>query len=288
MTARIGQLCPSFAILAAALSFAPATHAVELNPAIMAYTTPDQYKWRDPTDKADVNQAILYGDPTKPGLYIYINKLKPGRFGGPHYHPNDRFITVIEGTGFKGTGPVVDPTNAMRLPKGSFVIDHAQKVHWDGTKDEGVSLLIAGEGPATNIEVPKAAGRFTGLDPAAVSVKLPDQIEWKGTGGNRTAVLVGDPDKPGLYVLMFKWLAGNFSRPHFHRNDRLITVLNGTWWVATGNKFDPATQTVPMPAGSFVTHFAKEVHWDGAKNEDTVLLMVGNGPATSTRVEEAK
>jgi len=39
------------------------------------------------------------------------------------------------------------------------------------------------------------------LDPAAVIYKLPDQIEWKGTGGNRSAVLVGDPQKPGLYPI---------------------------------------------------------------------------------------
>src|SRR5215831_17206725 len=36
------------------------------------------------------------------------------------------------------------------------------------------------------------------LNPAAVIYKLPDQIEWKGTGGNRNAVLVGEPEKPGL------------------------------------------------------------------------------------------
>jgi hypothetical protein len=126
------------------------------------------------------------------------------------------------------------------------------------------------------------------LNPAAVIYKLPDQIDWKGTGGNRSAVLVGDPEKPGLYIVINKWLAGNnFSRPHFHPNDRFITVLKGTWWVGTGNKFDPAA-TVPMTAGTFVTHFGKQVHWDGAKDEDAVLLIVGEGPATSTRVEEAK
>jgi hypothetical protein len=35
-------------------------------------------------------------------------------------------------------------------------------------------------------------------------------------------------------------------------------------------------------------HFGKQVHWDGAKDEDAVLLIVGEGPATITRVEEAK
>jgi hypothetical protein len=30
------------------------------------------------------------------------------------------------------------------------------------------------------------------------------------------------------------------------------------------------------------------VHWDGAKDEDAVILIVGEGPATGTRVEEEK
>ena len=62
-------------------------------------------------------------------------------------------------------------------------------------------------------------------------------------------------------------------------------MLQGTWWVGSGPKFDPANAT-PMPAGSFVTHFAKQVHWDGAKDEDAVLLIMGEGPATSTAAEE--
>ena len=37
-----------------------------------------------------------------------------------------------------------------------------------------------------------------------------------------------------------------------------------------------------MPAGSFVTHFAKQVHYDGAKDQECVLQIVGEGPATAT------
>jgi hypothetical protein len=128
------------------------------------------------------------------------------------------------------------------------------------------------------------------LDPKAVTYKLPDQIKWSpvSAAGNQQAILFGDPSKPGLYGVLNKWLAGNhFSRPHFHPNDRFITVISGTWWVASGNKFDPA-ETVPMPAGSFVTHFGKQVHWDGAKDEETVLLIMGEGPATATLVKEEK
>jgi quercetin dioxygenase-like cupin family protein len=128
------------------------------------------------------------------------------------------------------------------------------------------------------------------INAAAVGFKLPEQIEWKdplGVAGAKTAVLFGDPSKPGLYVMLIKWLPGNFSRPHFHPNDRFFMVVKGTWWVGTGNKFDP-NNTVPMRAGTFVTHFAKQVHWDGAKDEEAIIFLSGEGPATTTRVEEEK
>ena len=129
------------------------------------------------------------------------------------------------------------------------------------------------------------------LNPAAVIYKLPDQIPWSAPDarGVQNAVVVGDPSKPGFYVVFTKWLKGNhFSRPHFHPNDRYITVLQGTWWVGSGPKFDPDQGTTAMPAGSFVTHFGKQVHWDGAKDEDAVLLIMGEGPATATMVAEEK
>ena len=74
------------------------------------------------------------------------------------------------------------------------------------------------------------------------------------------------------------------SRPHFHPYDRYITVISGTWWVGTGTKYDPNT-TVGMPPGSFVTHYAKGIHWDGAKDADCVIEIVGMGPATTTNAE---
>ncbi len=134
-------------------------------------------------------------------------------------------------------------------------------------------------------------GAAAELNPAAVVYKLPDQIPWSAVDarGAQNAVVVGDPNKPGFYMVYTKWTKGNhFSRPHFHPNDRYIVVLQGTWWVGSGPKFDPDHGTVPMPAGSFVTHYGKQVHWDGAKDEDAVLLITGEGPATSTLVAEEK
>ena len=128
--------------------------------------------------------------------------------------------------------------------------------------------------------------KATDLNPAALIYQLPNQIKWVDTpNGASQAVVRGDLSKPGPYIEMVIWHAHHMSRPHFHPNDRFINVISGTWWVGTGTKFSPDT-TVALPAGSFVTHFGKQVHYDGAKDEDVVLEIVGEGPGTSTPAEE--
>jgi hypothetical protein len=134
-------------------------------------------------------------------------------------------------------------------------------------------------------EPARGQSKAAGLNPAALAYKLPDQIPWKGKEGvAQSAVLLGDPGKPGLYIQLMKWYPHNMSHPHFHPNDRFITVISGTWWVGTGTKYDPDA-TVAMPTGSFVTHFARQVHYDGAKDEPAVLEIVGEGPDTATPAE---
>jgi len=133
--------------------------------------------------------------------------------------------------------------------------------------------------------IPLTAAQSPNLNPAAIAWTLPDKIQWHDDPmGLKSAVMYGDPSKPGLYIMLVKWLPGHMSHPHFHPNDRFITVLSGTWWVGTGPKFDP-NATVPLPAGTFVTHFGKQIHYDGAKDVEAVLEIVGDGPATATPAE---
>jgi len=123
-------------------------------------------------------------------------------------------------------------------------------------------------------------------DPKIMTFQRPGQIKWVDRGnGLSQAVVFGDPEKPGLYIIMVKWAPHSMSRPHFHPNDRLVTVLSGTWWVGWGPKYDPES-TSPMPAGSFVRHLAKQIHYDGAKDVEAVLEIVGQGPETSTNAEQ--
>ena len=122
------------------------------------------------------------------------------------------------------------------------------------------------------------------LDPKAFKMTLPENINWRpaeGLTGTDAAVLVGDPGKEGFYVVLNRFHPGNFSRPHFHDNDRYIMVISGEWWVDTGGKFDP-NRTVPMKPGTFVMHPGRDVHYDGARAgaEDAIVMIFGQGPGT--------
>lgn len=127
------------------------------------------------------------------------------------------------------------------------------------------------------------------VDPRSVEFVAPKDVKWvrNAAGTSEQALLFGDPAKPGPYVVQIKWLPGNFSRPHFHNGDRFFAVLSGTWWVGTGETFDPEA-TVPMTAGSYVIHHGGQVHYDGAKNEEAIIQVWGVGPVSTTPAAQAK
>lgn len=123
------------------------------------------------------------------------------------------------------------------------------------------------------------------LDPAAITYTLPKDIKWiMSSNGSGTVTLAGDPSKPGFYAQLVLWTPHHMARPHFHPNDRIITVISGTWWVGTGSKYDPDS-AVAMHAGTVVHQTGKQIHFDGAKDEEAVIEVVGEGPTTATPAE---
>ena len=48
------------------------------------------------------------------------------------------------------------------------------------------------------------------------------------------------------------------------------------------------TTAVELNPKALVYNFGGQVHWDGAKDEEAWVLIVGEGPGTSTPVEIAK
>lgn len=125
---------------------------------------------------------------------------------------------------------------------------------------------------------PLPAAEEVVLDRAARDYKLPDQIQWRGReGSSQSATLFGDPSKPGLYVQLLKRPPNNWSAPHKHDHDRLITVLEGTMWIGTGSDYDKE-KTVPLHKGAFVRDIAEQTHYDGSKDDGLTIEIVGIVP----------
>ena len=124
------------------------------------------------------------------------------------------------------------------------------------------------------------------LDPAQTQIPLPDQYQWKPALPNaparsvETVPVFGGTDKPGPYVVLIKWHPGYMSAPHTYVTDRLCFVISGTWWVNSGETFEPET-TVPVPAGGFVRRVAHTPHYDGVQKggkEPAVIGIFGQAP----------
>ena len=126
-------------------------------------------------------------------------------------------------------------------------------------------------------------------DPANVSMTLPKDIKCTGTvGKQQMCLLYGDPDKPGPYMVKYIWYPGNFSKPHYHNNERFAYVVSGTWWTSTSKVYDERT-TYPVHAGTVAVDKLRGIHWDGCRTgakEPAVLILAGTGPNITQYVDE--
>lgn len=116
-----------------------------------ATITPEAVHWRDIPHGLGAQVAVLVGDPSGPGFYVMRVRFPPHVMDLPHWHPNVRYVTVLKGTWYAGTGTHFDPAAAVPLPAGSVMVHPARAPHWDGSaSDEEAIVQIVGEGPGTS------------------------------------------------------------------------------------------------------------------------------------------
>ena len=85
-----------------------------------------------------------------------------------------------------------------------------------------------------------------------------DKFKWNATEGNKlgvqTAVLEGDPNKPGFYLTINRFPPHTMSRPHTHPDERHCVVLKGTWWTGEGTKQWEPSKEVGLEPGEDMRH----------------------------------
>lgn len=90
--------------------------------------------------------AVLYGDPSKEGLFALRLKLPEGYAIPPHTHPVDEVVTVVSGTFRLGMGETADQGQARALPAGSFFALAPDMAHYVFIDEETV-VQISTVGP---------------------------------------------------------------------------------------------------------------------------------------------
>jgi quercetin dioxygenase-like cupin family protein len=116
--------------------------------------------------------------------------------------------------------------------------------------------------------------------PASALILTPNDLKWSESPrapGVQTATLVGDPSKPGPYVIRAKYPPNTVNRPHHHPGDEEITVLAGTLYFGRGLAMEPE-KTLTLPAGSFIVEPAKSWHYLFTKSEPVEVEIRGLGP----------
>jgi len=92
--------------------------------------------------------AVLYGDPSKEGIFIMRLKLPAGFRIAPHTHPKPEILTVLSGGFYIGMGTVSDEARSQRLGPGSFFAFDPGLPHYAHVEEETV-VQLSSTGPWT-------------------------------------------------------------------------------------------------------------------------------------------
>jgi quercetin dioxygenase-like cupin family protein len=151
-------------------------------------------------------------------------------------------------------------------------------------------LSVVSLGVAQTVQKAKRHATSGHMSAAHVLV-TPDQITWGPAPpslppGAQLAVLEGDPSKAGVPFTMRIKLPDSYRvPPHWHPTDERIVVLQGSFGMGVGDKFDQAAGH-ELPTGSYASMPKGLRHYGWAVGE-TVVQVSGIGPFAINYVNAA-
>jgi uncharacterized RmlC-like cupin family protein len=155
--------------------------------------------------------------------------------------------------------------------------------HWliDESPEQTMSELVAfldSDAPGTALQR-VAPAEFGELAHTGASAGT------SGVTGIETSVLKGDPATTGLYTILLRVPANTRIQAHTHTDDRIATVVSGTWHFGYGDAFDES-RLKALPPGSFYTEPPDLAHFARTGAEPVVLQITGIGPTDTQYVSK--
>lgn len=135
-----------------------------------------------------------------------------------------------------------------------------------------------------------SAAALAQSDPAGFAQVLPDRIRWAASPsippGGQGATVYGDPRKSAPYITRVKLPADYKIQPHSHPEERVYTVISGTFYIGFGDTFD-AARLKAFPAGSAFVVPAHASHFHWMRSGEAVVQISGVGPSGIEYVDHA-
>ncbi len=120
-----------------------------------AVKLPNEIEFKAPLTPGP-QSSVLYGDPTKPSVYVQRTKLAPGLKVMPHWHPDEwRTAVVLSGTLYFGVGEQWDESKLKAYPAGTFYSEPPKTPHYVWAKDGEVIIQTTGMGPTGTTPIPQ-------------------------------------------------------------------------------------------------------------------------------------
>ncbi len=113
--------------------------------------SPQEIKWAPapPSIPPGAEAAVLYGDPSKDGLFAMRLKFPKGYKIPPHTHPKPEVLTVISGTFRLGMGEAADSGKAKAFAPGSFIALSPGMAHFAAADEDNTVVQLNSTGPWT-------------------------------------------------------------------------------------------------------------------------------------------
>jgi quercetin dioxygenase-like cupin family protein len=117
---------------------------------------PNQIEFKAPLAGAGTQTAVLFGDPTKAGVFVTRIKIAPGFKLMPHWHPDEvRTVAVLSGTLYFAVGEQWDESKLKPYPAGTFYSEPPRTPHYAWAKDGEVIIQVTGIGPTGTTPIPQ-------------------------------------------------------------------------------------------------------------------------------------
>jgi pimeloyl-ACP methyl ester carboxylesterase/quercetin dioxygenase-like cupin family protein len=178
-------------------------------------------------------------------------------------------------TGEKGSGEFL-------IQQGRLVATNVEGVvirgsgHWlmEEAPEQVMPKLVAflNASSATSPGLRLTASEIESLPPTGSSTGT------SGVSGIRTRVLTGNPGQSGPYTIQLSVPANTRIEAHDHPDDRLVSVISGTWHFGYGTSFDEQ-ELKELPPGSFYTEPPNKPHFARTGGLPAVIQITGFGPS---------